>query len=557
MERGWGTRMTLDDIKRYKDIAAFFLKYGQGDIVQHLKLEYDSNESSIQQSGQEDSAKQFCDDLQKLGPTFIKLGQILSTQANILPPSYAVELAKLQDKAKQDPIAPEDVKALVESELGVSLKSGFQEFSLTPVAAASISQVHKAILHNGKHVAVKVQRPNIEKIILQDLGLLEKIVHYYMKNSEWAARYNLAELYSNFRHTLLQELDFNKEATNYQVIKKNLKDFHRIIIPAPILDYTTAKVLTMEYIDAVKITSLHELVKMKVIEEGLIEELFQAYLKQIIIDGFFQMDPHPGNIYLTQEGKLALFDMGMVGYLTPELQMQFLGLMMAVSEGRSEDASEYLQRMGKKLEDFDHYKLKENISKLLSPYMQADISEMPIGQLIIKIATISSEAGLIVPSVLSSIGKTLLSLREVGLALKPSFDANAAIRKNTAELFTERLRKNLTQGVFLQSSLGTYELLKDLPSRLSQTLDWLSRNEMEIKYKVVDSESFIDGVEKVANRITSGLIIAALIVGASLLMRIQTPYTLFGYPALALVFFLLAAIGGIVLVCLHWKSDNQ
>ncbi len=546
----------FEEVKRYKDIAAFFLKYGHSDIVEHLKMEYDVTEPSKHIESHDGSAKQFCDDLQRLGPTFIKLGQILSTQANILPPDYVIELAKLQDKAKQDPISPDDVKAIVESELRVSCKKAFQEFDYTPIAAASLSQVHKAILHSGKVVAVKIQRPNIEKIILQDLNLIEKVVRFFTKNKDWAVRCNLPELYANFRSTLLNELDFYKEATNYQIIKKNLQEFQRILIPSPVLDYTTSKILTMEYIDAVKITSLHELVKMKKIDDDLIEELFQAYLKQIIVDGFFQMDPHPGNVYLTSDSKLTLFDMGMVGYLAPELQMHFLGLLMAVSEGRSEDVVEHLVRMSKKNLDFDHFKLKENLSKLISPYLQADIAEMPIGQILIKTVTISTEAGLQVPTILSSIGKTLISLQEVGLALQPTFDANESIRKNTAKLFMQRIQKNLTQGTFLQASLGTYELLKDLPHRLSQILDWFSRNDMQIKYKIVESESFIAGLEKVANRIASGLIIAALIVGASLLMRIQTSYTLFGYPALAIVFFLIAAIGGITLVIQHFKQDK-
>ena len=544
--------LSLENLKRYKDIALFLIKYGRSDLVSQLGVDEPLPPT---ENVSKDEKLNLARDLQDLGPTFIKLGQILSTRLAVLPPEYEEELSKLQDNADEIPF--EEIKNIVESELGVSIKTAFLTFDEKPLAAASIGQVHKATLHSGNVVVVKVQRPNIEKGIYQDLDLLEKIATYLDKNTDFGIRYNVMNIFRELKKNFLNELDYRKEANNLITFKENLKEFKDIIVPEPVPDYTRKKVLTMEFVSGRKITKLSPLVKMDIDGEKLLDELIRAYLKQIIVDGFFQMDPHPGNIYIADTNQLVIFDLGMVSRISPALQNNLNYILLALSDGRGEDVAKIMVKMGKKIEGFDFYALTEEISKIVTEHYDSNLEDVPMGKLLIQATFVAAEKGLVVPRELSTIGKMLLSLDDVSRSLSPFFKPNEAIKRYTGELLKNNLNRMLTTATLFQSLQEGVEFLKNLPNRLIEIVDWLARNEMQIKVKVENEDRFLIGLEKIANRVTAGLIIAALIIGASQLMRIDTPFKIFGYPGLAIIFFFCASIGGLILIFNHMFDEKR
>jgi ubiquinone biosynthesis protein len=543
--------LNLDNLKRYKDIGVFLIKYGRSDLVSRLGIVDMPPTSESSNEGKLDLAK----DLQNLGPTFVKLGQLLSAKSAFLPPEYEKELSKLQDKA--DTIPFEEIQKIIEEELGMSIKTAFQSFDEKPLAAASLGQVHKAVLHSGNVVVVKVQRPNVEKIIFQDLDLLEKIATYLDQHTDMGPRYNVMSIFKELRTNFVNELDYTKEANNLAIFKENLKEFQNILVPAPIPDYSNKKILTMEFISGMKITTLSPLVKMDMEGEKLIEELFRAYLKQVIIDGFFHMDPHPGNVYISDTNQLIIFDLGMVSRISPGLQNNLNYILLALSDGRGEDVARILVKIGKKIEDYDDYGLRQEITKIVSQHYDSSLKDIPMGKLLIEATIVAAKKGLVVPPELSTIGKMLLSLDEVSESLSPGFKPNEAIHRYTDELLRRNLGHMFSKGAVFQTLQEGIELCKSLPNRIMETVDWLSRNEMQLKLKIENEDRFLIGLEKIANRVTAGLIISALIVGAALLMRVETSFKLFGYPGLAIIFFLCASVGGLFLIINHLFDEKR
>src|SRR5512140_1114696 len=296
-------------LKRYKDISLLFLKYGQNDLGSRFEVQDAVKASRNGNSHGDSDADALPNDLERLGPTFVKLGQLLSSRADLLPPKYLKSLARLQDKVK--PFPYQDAEFIVESELKTKINKAFSLFEREPMAAASLGQVHRAALHDGRPVVVKVQRPNISKQIAEDFAALQEIANFLNRHTKFGQRYQVTKILEEFENTLAHELDYCREATNMTTLAKNLAHFDHIKVPLPIADYSTHKVLTMDFMEGRKITELSPVGRLDLDGRALAEELFQAYLQQILVDGIFHADPHPGNILLTDAGTIALLDVGM------------------------------------------------------------------------------------------------------------------------------------------------------------------------------------------------------------------------------------------------------
>src|SRR4030095_5429869 len=260
------------------------------------------------------------------------------------PQPYLDALSRLQDQI--EPFPYEEVESIVSGELGIRMSKAFADFDPVPIAAASLAQVHRAWMRDGRAVVVKVQRPNIREQIVEDLEALTEAAQFIDAHTELGKRYEFGNLLIELRKSLLHELDFTLEANNMISIGESLGEFENIIVPEPITDYCTSRVLTMERIDGKKISSLNPLRLLEIDGPSLADELFQAYLKQILVDGLFHADPHPGNVFLTDDDQIALLDLGMIGRVTRSFQDNLLRLLLAVSEGRGDDATETAIKMG-------------------------------------------------------------------------------------------------------------------------------------------------------------------------------------------------------------------
>ncbi|SKA82158.1 Predicted unusual protein kinase regulating ubiquinone biosynthesis, AarF/ABC1/UbiB family [Prosthecobacter debontii] len=544
-----------EHLKRYKQVIALMIKHGHGDLVKSAPI-VDDPLDFAPPPPVPPGAKELAKDLEALGPTFIKLGQLLSTRGDFVPLSYMEALSMLQDDIQ--PFAFEKVEAIVNVEIGARLSKAFRSFEPVPMAAASLGQVHYAVLRSGQEVAVKIQRPDVREQVAADLEAISEIAEFLDKHTEVGKRFEFTKIVNELRKAMLRELDYRLEAQTMRLMREKLSEFHRLVIPAPVDDYSTGRVLTMEYIDGTKITKLHPIVRLEVDGTALAEEVFRSYLHQILIVGVFHADPHPGNVFLTADNsKVALLDFGMVARIGPQMQDQLLKLLLAISEGQSDRAAEVAQGMGVEKEHFDEITFRREISELVSQQQGATVRELQVGKIVMNVTQVAARTGLSLPEELTMLGKTLLNLDLVGRTLDPHFDPNESIRRNASQLMEAKTLKSLSLGNLLNSLLDAKELIEKLPSRLNQFLEVVAGNKLKIHLDTIDEKVVMTGLQKVANRITLGLILASLIVGASMLMRVETSFRLFGYPGFAMLLFLLACGGGISLAWQIMKGDMK
>ncbi|HVG18433.1 MAG TPA: AarF/UbiB family protein [Blastocatellia bacterium] len=543
-----GISLKPQHLKRYKDIAWLLMKYGRSDLIKNAGLDSVLKEEDPAAPFVEapPEAKALADDLEKMGPTFIKLGQLLSTRPDLLPISYLEALTRLQDRV--EPFPYEEVEAIVSSELGVRMSKAFSEFDPAPIAAASLGQVHRARMRDGRPIAVKVQRPNIREQVVEDLEALGDVAEFLDSHTGLGKHYEFQKMLEEFRRSLMRELDYRQEAANLATMNDILKEFDGIVVPLPIDDYTTSRVLTMDYIKGKKITSLTTLARMEVDGTRLAEQLFRAYLKQILVDGFFHADPHPGNVFLTDDGRIAMLDLGMVARITPALQEKLLQLLLAVAEGRSEDAANFAIRIGERTEDFDEAAFRRRVADIVAQQQGRSAEQLEIGKVMLEVTQVSGECAIRVPPELTMLGKTLLNLDQVGWTLDPDFDPNAAIRRNAVEIMQQRMAKSVSPASIFSSLMDMKDFLETMPRRINKILDRVANNDIEVKVDAIDEKRLMEGLQKIANRITMGLVLAALIIGAAMLMSVPTDFRILGYPGLAMIFFLIATGGGLILM---------
>ena len=534
-------------LQRYKQIAQLLWKYGRSDLVKQMDVD---DELEIDLAEAEDRPRadpnQLADDLEAMGPTFVKLGQVLSSRPDLIPEAYLKALSRLQDRVKPFPYA--EVEEIVQSELGARISKAFSRFDPEPIAGASLGQVHRAALRDGREVVVKVQRPGVAKQVIDDMKVLAELADLVDAHTEIGRKHRFGEMVEELRTTIVHELNYEREAQNLVSIADNLAEFELIRIPQPIGDYCTRRVLTMEYIEGRKITKLSPIVHLEVDGCELASQLFKAYLKQVLVDGLFHADPHPGNVFLTDDGKIALLDLGMVGHTTPAMQASLLKILIAVSEGKAEVAADVVCRISDTAPHFDRPLFEKKISQLVVDRHGQSLEQINVGKTLLAVTRIAADSGLYVPSDLTMLGKTLLQLDEVGRILDPDFDPDAAIRRDSADIMAKRIGKDTTKGSVFSTLLDLRDFVTGLPVRLNKIMDAVTDKELELKVRALDVDSFMEGLQKVANRITSGLILASLIVGASLLMRVDTTWRLLGYPGLAILCFLAAAAGGVWLL---------
>ncbi|HYX24866.1 MAG TPA: AarF/ABC1/UbiB kinase family protein [Thermoanaerobaculia bacterium] len=542
-----------EHLKRYKDIARLLVQHGRGDLVKSADAEASLGEETGEAVSGGDPEK-LAKDLEELGPTFIKLGQLLSTRSDLLPAPYLDALARLQDKV--EPFSFAEVEEIVSSELGVRLSKAFEEFEAEPLAAASLGQVHRARMRDGRQVAVKVQRPGIQKVILEDLEAFEQIAGVVDRHTDVGRRFAFKDILDEFRKTLLRELDYRREAQNLTLLAANLKAYDRLVIPQPIDDYTTSRVLTMDYVKGTKITDLSPLARIDVDGRALAEDLCRAYLDQILVDGFFHADPHPGNLLVTDDGRLALLDLGMVARLEPVMQERLLKLLLAVTEGRGQEAAQLTAQIGTTLEDYDEDRYRRQVADLVGSYQNVQGKNIQAGKTLIHLARLSAENGVRPAPELTMMGRALLQLDEAARTLDPDFDPNQTVRQYSDSLMTRHMLKKLSPGSVFASVLELQEFAQQLPGRMNSVLDNLAGNKLQIKVNAFDESRLMDNLQKIANRIALGLVLAALIVGAALLMQVQTRFRIFGYPGLAMLLFLLAAACGFALILTIFVNDD-
>ncbi|GAA1239590.1 ABC1 kinase family protein [Oryzihumus leptocrescens] len=536
---------------RYAALARLLVRYGRSDLVSGVGMDefLEATEPSEDAAA---SAEQLARDLEAMGPTWVKLGQLLSTRVDLLPEPWTDALSRLQDDV--EPIPFEDVERVVTEELGVSLRHGFASFDRTPLAAASLGQVHRAELPSGRQVVVKVQRPGVRQVVRDDMAALTELAELADAHTELGRRYGFTQLLEQFRRSLAGELDYQREAANLTRMAELTAPFPHLLVPAPVPDYTTRSVLTMDFVPGRKVTALGPLGRLDLDGRVLVEELFRAYLQMILVDGFLHADPHPGNVLLTPDHRLALIDLGMVATVPARVQGQLVKLLLAISDGNGDDAAAVLASMGHRGEGFDASAFGEQVAELVSRTVALG-SDLEAGAVLVELSRLSGTHGLRPPAEMAMVGKALLNLDQVTQHLDPDFAPAETIRANTAEILRSGMKPSL--GGAMAAAIEAREFATQLPARANRVMDALAEGSFTVKVEAIDEVQFLHVMQRLANRVTAGVIVAAMVVGAALMMLVPTRSRILGYPSIAMICFSLAAIAAAVLLTLILVTDRR
>ena len=537
----------MSEAARLAAITAFLVKHRSSPVFRPGKPGEPQPKGS--------TAEEFVDDLEALGPSFVKIGQTLSTRPDLVPPDYLEALVRLQDQA--DPVPLDEIEKQIETELGAKPSKLFTSFDPEPIGTASLAQVHVAQLKSGRRVAVKVQRPDIATQIDADLASLKRLVSSLGVVGIAPGRFGFGEWLEEFRISLMAELDYRLEAENLVSFRERMQAYPHILVPAPVWDYSTAKVLTMELAEGIRVTDIPDVLRTEVDLEPLAGELGRAYLDQVFVHGLIHADPHPGNMVLTPEHDLVLLDLGMVAHVPPRLRDQLLKLVLATVEGRGEQAAETLMHMSTRLEEFDEARFIREIGRMVSRFSSSETGAESEGDFLLAMIKVGIDCGLKPPAELTMLAKTLLNLESVMLALDRDVSMKNLLRGHMESLFTARMKSSLDLGRMATDALDLQELLREAPPRLSVLLRTLADNRFKVHVAGLEEARLIEGIQKEANRITAGGIAAAMIVGASMIMRIRTDHQIFGYPALALVMFVIAVGLGTALIVASLVTDRR
>lgn len=549
------------NIGAYRDLLVLFTKYGRKDFRLALDpqdLLAEESEPAEIEVDVKARAQAFAQKLKEMGPTYVKFGQVLSTRPDIVPPEYIAALESLQDDV--EPFSFADVERIVEEELGGRISKIFLQFESTPVAAASLGQVHRAVLRDGREVVVKVQRPNVRQEVHKELDALADIAETLEEHTEIGRKMNLRGAIEQAKLTLNNELNYLQEARNMEILRRNLVDFPQIYIPEVIHDLTTPNVLTTELIHGRKVSKLTPLAKLEHNYSELAEVITEAYLKQICVDGFWHSDPHPGNIFIRDvegESEIVLLDFGMVSHISRDFQDEIIKMLLAISANRGDEVADACARLSEAGEAFDATKFVHEISVIVANFHDVDVRQINTGQLIFNVIAVANNNDLRVPAEMAMLAKTLLNLDSITMRLDDEFDPQAVIRRYAERLIGQKLQQKFNPRNFYPALLDLNQLILDLPHRTREILDLTTAGRLTFGIKLTQAEVFLAGIHKIANRITVGVVIAALLLSSSLIMRIPARTLLFGYPVFAMVGYMIAAVAAVYLIVSTLLRDHR
>ncbi|MBE7323365.1 AarF/ABC1/UbiB kinase family protein [Nocardioides sp. Y6] len=537
---------------RYRDLARLVWRHGRSDLWADSGLGDFTFGDEDAVHGDRDKAEQLATDLERLGPTFVKLGQLLSTRYDLLPAAYTTALARLQDEVEPFDFAL--VREIVESELGGELRHLYADFDPEPLAAASLGQVHRATLRNGREVVVKVQRPGVREVVRSDMEVLGKLAATADKRTEAGRRYGLEKLLAQFSRSLAGELDYRREARNLVKFREMVAEHDLLLVPEPVPTHTSGRVLTMDRVHGRKVTDVGRLGLLDVDTRPIVEQLFTFYLTMMLRDGVVHADPHPGNLLLTDDGRLALIDFGMVVSVSSRLQEQVLKLLLAISDGDGEESARVLAGMGHPLPDYDAAAFRDDVTHLVSEAINAG-TDLQVGTVLVELSRVSGAHGLRPPAEMSMIGKALLNLDEATLHLDPDFQPADALRDNVGRMMSGGLQ--VSPGGLLAAAVEAKEFAAMMPKRANRIMENLAEGEFHLQVHAIDEARLHTVLQRVANRITLGMVIAATILGAALLARVPGGTQVLGLPVVAFSFFVFAVGAGVALTAWIVVTDRK
>jgi ubiquinone biosynthesis protein len=548
-------------LQRYREIARVLIRHGFGELVETLELvPYLSLPRRLLRRGRPAAPPVGAPQrvrlvLEELGPTFVKLGQVLSTRPDLLPPAYVAELAKLQDTVP--PMEWEPIRAQIAAELGAPVEELFAAFDPTPIAAASLAQVHAVTLPDGSEVVVKVQRPGIEATIDTDLEIIFDLARLLQARTPLGELYDLPEIAEEFATTLRAELDFYREGHNADRFRANFADEPYLYIPQVYWDYTTRRVLTLERIYGVKIDDIQALHTARYDRHRIALHATRMIIKEVLEDGFFHADPHPGNFVVMPGETIGAMDFGMVGHLGYRTRIDLIRLYVVAVQMDEEGIVDQLIRVGVVSGAVDRVGLRRDVTRLMRKYYGMPLGTVRAREVIEEAMPIAFRHHLHLPSELWLLGKTLGMMEGVGLKLDPDFDIFAVSRPHV-QRFVWQLASPRVWGLpLLRGAEDWAELLRLIPRVGSQLLTRIERGEAEVTLSHKGLDQALARMDRLANRLSLSVLLAALIVGLALLVPAFNLAERWGLPTILVVAgFVGASLLGLWLIFSIWRSSR-
>jgi ubiquinone biosynthesis protein len=538
-------------------------------------------------------AEAFRNRLIELGPSYIKLGQVLSTRPDLVSPAFVRELERLQDAVP--PMRFEEVENIIEQELGAKIGKLFGSFEEKPLGSASLGQVHAAQLRDGRDVVVKIQRPGIRETLADDIEFFKELASFLAAHTSAGDKVDIVGVVQQLERALIDELDYRTEARNAASFRKSLAKFPHILIPRVIDAYTTHKVLTMQRVRGVKISDIPPITRIDHDFAPLADEFARAYLHQITGTGHFHADPHPGNLFVVLPGranpltpaeaaatdrreeerkaatplirsegeamreateladpndpKLAMIDFGMTAHLTESMRNFVVRLLLAMANNQGDVAAEVLIEIGEHPPTFDRNTYVREVSSLIAKHADETVGDTPAGLVLYETIGVAYRVGLKLPAELTLLAKALFNLDAVTRSLDPNFNPSETIREYATNIANDRAKRDLSPQRLFQVAAASSDLLNALPRRLDTITERMSRNDFAFRIDTPQLPMLLRGMEKIANRIFVGLVLAGLLIASASLLQY--------WRTLGLVTIAIAAALGLWMIATVLINDGK
>lgn len=539
-------QLTVDSV-HYATLARLLWKHGRHDLLQQLGW-VQSDQENETQADPEAIAR----DIEDLGTAYIKLAQLASTRTDIMPPEFIAAFSRLQDDVKA--VDSRELVDIIEADLGNDLQSLYFDFETEPLAAASLAQVHRAKVSAHQDVVVKIRRPGVDLESKEQLASLRRLAAIVDSRTDLGRRFQFTSLAGAVDYALGIELDYHREAAHLEMLRNCADKFSRILVPNSFDEYCSSRVLTMDYISGAAIKDITDDELAQVEPTELAHQLVRFYLHQLIAGGFFHADPHPGNLILTPDKKLALIDAGLVVKLSASLKHSIAALLVAISEGDGERAAEIVFRISDTPEHLNIDQFSKETARVVASYGGAQLQHASIASAVVAILNACSKHDVQLPYEITLLCKTFVQLEMTLNRLDPNLDFRKEVQKSTMQLLESRASNRLDVGNLVSAAIDSTQLALSLPSRVDEFTRLAASNGLKVKVDAIDEAKLMAGLRKIANRITCGLVLAAMIIGASLVLSRHNGLDEAGWasvPGLAIIMLVIS--GGLAFI-LSWKA---
>jgi len=542
-------------MNRYREILGVLVRYGFADLVQKIDGGIGFRKKNLQRQAWT-RPERMRRALEELGPTFVKIGQLLSHRPDILPPDWIAEFEKLRGKVP--PIGGKEIARVVEQELGAPPETVFRNFNSSPIASASIAQVHRAQLEipaaaaQTVDVAVKIQRPGIRRIIELDLSIIRDMARIFERTNPSIAQFKPTEAIRELDYILLQELDFRNEADNLRCFRRNFESNPLVSAPEPFSHYSSRRVLTMSFIDGVPVGDC--LGSEGIDRPGIARLGAEAVLRQIFEHRFFHSDPHGGNIFIVSGNRIAFLDFGQMGTILPSQRIFLADLLAAIIHSDAPRAVRAVFRWSGYREPEDVRSLTTDMEKLIQHYVTRPFGRIELGEIVPAIVKIIKHYEIEIPSNFYLLAKALITIENIAGMLEPSFDFKQVSAPFVREMIAKEFNSTRIAEKIVQASGDVLRLIQDFPTGAHDVFSLIREGKIRAEIEVRNTKILITTLRKVITRLSASVLLAAIIMGSSILVQSLIPPLVFGIPVIGILGFMISGLIGIIFLVDLWRS---